>query len=149
VTRLNLVEGTIFAVPTGKGDVVGVISRIGRGNVMIGYFFPPGILELEPEFATLNPTSAIAVLRFGPLGFKVDGWPIIGVIPDWQRDKWNMTTFKTQQTGIPGYLLNEYDNNDISKIIRTARVPSDPMNVPSDGLRGHRLIPAYLEKLLP
>ncbi|MHC6219915.1 hypothetical protein [Arthrobacter sp. MMS24-S77] len=149
MARLRLTEGTIFEVPTNKGDVVGVVSRMGRGNAMIGYFFPPGILELEPGYAALNPTDAIAVLRFGPLGFKMDGWPLVGIIPDWQRDKWNMTTFKTQQTGIPGYLLNEYDDNDISKIVRTERVPADPVDIPDDGLRGHRLIPAHLERLLP
>lgn len=42
MARFKLPEGTLFLVPTSKGDAVGVISRVGQGNVMIAYFFPPG-----------------------------------------------------------------------------------------------------------
>jgi hypothetical protein len=150
MARFKLPEGSLFLVPTSKGDAVGVISRVGRGNVMIAYFFPPDALGDTPDGSGLNPADAIAIVRLGPLGFKLQGWPVLGTIPKWNREAWGAVTFKSKPAGISHYIAQVYDDMNINKRIAHRTVSDEEAaTLPEDGAYGDQLIPGLLERSLP
>lgn len=150
MARFKLPEGSIFLVPTPRGDAVGVISRVGQRSVMIAYFFPPDALGDTPDGSGLNPADAIAIVRLGPLGFKLQGWPVLGTIPKWNRKEWGAVTFKSKPAGISHYMATVYDDMNISKRIAHRSVSDEEAaTLPEDGAYGDQLIPGLLERSLP
>jgi hypothetical protein len=90
-------EGSVFLVPLQvRGFARGIVARAPKtaGKVLLGYFFAPKVLSKGD--ATLNdiePSKAILCVRFGDLGLINDTWPILGILPNWQRANWPVPDF--------------------------------------------------------
>lgn len=146
--NFSIEEGEAFLVPTSEGDAVGVVSRVGQGNVMVAYFFPPGSLGEGVDQARLNPADAVKVMRIGPLGFTRENWPRLGRLAGWQREKWNALMFKGKAAGMPGYTGYLYQDRDVSELEKRIPLTDEEAGpLPENGLYGHLLVPKVLAKL--
>jgi hypothetical protein len=64
------------------------------GRVLFGFFFGPKMKSAdELRFDGIERSAAIAGLRFGDLGLVSGEWSIIGVLPNWNRQSWEMPDF--------------------------------------------------------
>jgi hypothetical protein len=146
--RFKMAEGSVFLVPTSLGDVVGIAARVYKGNVMISCFFRPDAVGAA-ELGELSYEHALAVLQMGPLGFTQSGWPVIGMLPGWDRDEWEVTTFKSWPAGFAQPEARSYaDSGTKSLVSRRTISEAEAASLPDDGLYGHLKIPSVLEKLI-
>ena len=75
--KINYAEGDCFAVPLKEGGFArGVVTRLNKKGVVLGYFFGPKILNRDDVYITTDIISArcIDVCFFGDLGLVTDRW---------------------------------------------------------------------------
>jgi hypothetical protein len=145
-------EGDWFAVPLpNSGFAVGVIARVSRGGVLLGYFFGP-IRKRPPaldELAARRPSDACWTRRFGHLGLAQGTWPVIGRSPDWSRTAWPMPVFGRFEELTGRAFEVHYADEDPLRVLREVQVePAAIAGLPSDGLAGHGFAEASLEQQL-
>jgi hypothetical protein len=152
MVRINYSEGDWFAVPLRDGGfAVGVVARANPKAALLGYFFGPrreAVPSLE-ELAALKASDADLVGKFGHLGLTKGKWPIIGRIPDWDRNDWPMPVFVRYEE-LTGRSFNVfYDNDDPAKLVREEQVaPGAGEQGPKDGLMGAGYVERVLTRLL-
>jgi hypothetical protein len=148
VARFKMVEGSVFLVPTSRGDALGVAARVYKGNVMISCFFRPDALEASKS-GKLSRELALAVWQMGPLGFTQSGWPVIDMLPGWDRDAWKVTTFKSWPAGFAQPEARSYSDSGIKSLVSRRSIDeAEAASLPEDGLYGHLMIPYMLEQLI-
>ena len=138
VRRTSVVEGLWFAVPLrGGGYGAGLVARVNRGGVLLGYFFGPKRQDVPTldAVAVLRPDDAVLVQRFGHLGLEQGTWPALGKLPDWDRTVWPMPVFVRFEELSGRSLHVYYDDDDPNRIIRETQVaPGTAEHGPRDGL---------------
>ena len=148
--KLSYAEGSVFAVPLrDEGYARGVVARSDpKGEILFGYFFGPRILQIsEASVNELQPSDAIVRLRFGALGLRNGEWPVLGLIPDWNRLSWPISDFVRRdpmgrrRTRLVRYL------DDPSQAVAEYAVEDDP-RLPADSLSGYGAVEIKLTVLL-
>lgn len=112
-------EGTVFLVPLRSGDFArGLVARASkRGKIIFGCFWGPRITkQSDVSFDDLLPSTCVLKCRFGDLGLINRSWPILGQIPNWERDSWPMPEFESRNVEAGGKkLISKYDDRDPGK----------------------------------
>jgi Immunity protein 26 len=145
-------EGDWFAVPLRNGGfAVGLIARANPGGVLLGYFFGP----LRPEVpalkdvASLRPSDALLIRKFGHLGIVEGKWPLLGRLDGWDRRDWLTPVFVRYEELTGRSFKVFYDDNDQNTVLREEQVaPGALEQAPKDGLMGAGFAEAALTRLL-
>ena len=138
--KLPYSEGTWFAVPLRNGGFgVGVVARATRrGGIVLAYLFGPRHETVPPigELTELVPSSAEKVARVGDLGLMDGTWPIIGRLPEWQRDAWTMPKFiRTDDIRRRAWIV-QYADDDPTQIVSTEPTSFGTTGIDREGLLG-------------
>jgi hypothetical protein len=147
--KLPYSEGSAFLVPLrDRGFARGVVARMApKGRFLFGYFFGPRLPSIEgATLDNLDPAKAILRLRFGDLGLITHKWPILGIIPKWDRSKWAMPDFARRPPGMKP-LLVRYSDIDPSRIEAEHPIDNDS-GLPVDASSGQGAVEIKLSKLL-
>lgn len=150
--RVPYEEGSWFGVPLTRGGLgVGVVARIGRRGVLLGYFFgpkraaPPQIGELEQ----LSPSRAVLVRLFGDLGLIDRSWPVIGKAAGWNRSDWPLPAFGRLEDFTSRALRVEYAEEDLLTELREVPITlAELKRLPPDGLSGAGALETRLTMIL-
>lgn len=145
----ELVVGTWFCVPLRtKGYAIGVVTRIGDGGVLFGYFF--SMLVEEVPLAIPDGCSSedkILCTKFGCLGFKKKRWPIIGVDECFDPNNWPLPPMIRVDDGSNVAFLTEY--NDVVSAVSEKRVDASLIDrYPYDSLLGAGAVEIKLTNLI-
>lgn len=145
-------EGAAFLVPLRDGGFArGVVARSAPGGrILLGYFFGPRLPTVEAaDFNGLKAANSILSLRFGDLALLKGIWPVLGSMPNWNKEGWPMLrALRRDPLGMRHPLLVAYDDHDPSKVI--AEHPTAALSdLPTDALAGYAFVEAKLSKLLP
>jgi Immunity protein 26 len=153
-SNLPYQEGTWFAVPLRSGDgyAVGIIARSGRrGGILFGYFFGPirkTVPQME-ELASLSAQEAIEISMFGDQSILKQKWPIIGKLPNWDRNLWPLSCFYRIDRITNRAWIIKYSEEDLAREeSRTLNQGDDLPNLPRDGLPGDGAVEIGLTRLL-
>lgn len=145
-------EGTWFAVPLpGGAYVVGVVARMGRRGVTLGYFFGPkrNAVPALDEVEELRPEQAILVKIFGDLGLIDASWPIIGWSAIWDRRRWPMPSFGRFDPATGHAFRVEYSEETLLDPVRETEIPFEQEErLPRWALSGAGAIELVLARLL-
>lgn len=150
--RLPYHEGTWFAVPLPDGGyAVGVVARMGRRGVTLGYFFGPkrDAVPALSEVNALTPERAILVDIFGDLGLIEGSWPVIGQAPSWDRRQWPMPAFGRFEPSTGRAFRVEYSEDNLLEAVREIQIPREEAErLPKWGLSGAGAIESVLAHVL-
>ncbi|PHV09727.1 Imm26 family immunity protein [Chitinimonas sp. BJB300] len=148
---LKVAEGLWFAVPLRDGGFgVGLAARVSpsRGvKTLFCYLFPyrysePPSLE---KLLALKPSDAISLERVSSLGIKKGTWPLIGIDPKFDREKWPMPSFVRQDLVSKNYRKTTYSPDDPSLVIWEGLCPlGEELVLPQDGLSGYGAVEIFL-----
>ncbi len=148
-------EGDAFAVPLREGGFgIGVLARALWRRTQcdtLGYFFGPKRTELPSieELGSLDPKDALLADRFGDLGLHDGTWPVLGPLPNWNRDDWPMPVFGRVKLDNDVGLAFHYDPDDPSKELRHEELPADEVfKLPPYGLSGSGAVEIVLTAVL-
>lgn len=143
-------EGSVFALPLREGGFArGVVARAApEGAVLYGYFFGPKLSSPnEITSDSLLPEAAIAQMIFGDLGLINGEWPILGLLPSWQRGDWSMPDFvRRDPVGKRAWRVHRSDT-DPSKIDSEEPVAFET-NLPPNISSGYGAVEIKLTHLL-
>jgi hypothetical protein len=145
-------EGDWFAVPLrDHGFAVGLIARVNRGGVLLGYFFGPRRPEVPPidKIDSLDPSVAQLITKFGHLGIVNGAWPLIGASKNWDRARWPMPTFARYEELTGRMLAVSYDADNPNRVLNERLIaPDSAQAMPKDGLLGSGAAELRLTRLL-
>lgn len=145
-------EGSWFAVPLLRGGFgVGLVARIGKGGLLLGYFFGPARKSIpRPEDVRgFKPRQAVLILRFDDFYLRKGKWPIVGGMSSWERAEWPLPAFGFIQplTGIP--LRREYSESNVeTKVSETHTTAEEVNRLPGDGSWGAGAVEVVLSRAL-
>lgn len=151
--KINYEEGTLFAVPLNQGGYgVGAVARMApRGVAVLGYFFSnrfPDVPVLN-ELPAFEASDSVTAQKFGDLGLLNGEWPIIGKMPDWDRNDWKMPAFYRQEPIDGLFFRVEYPDDDPLGIPTERRVSGDEIEgLDKDGSHGYKSMSALLSRLI-
>lgn len=150
--KLPYSEGTLFLVPLrGGGFARGLVARATlRGKVLFGYFWGPRLSsQLQVTSEDVEPGKAILRAHFSDLGLIKGPWPIISLLPNWNRSHWPMPDFVRQDPlGRLKPILVHYADDDPNKV-EYERFVDDAGGLPTDGLYGAEALEITLSRLVP
>lgn len=110
-------EGDVFAVPLdGGGFGLGLVARA-RNRFVLGYFFDAIVHSLpRVEEVRFERDDAVAANIFGDDGLVDGTWPVLGQLPQWDRDIWVMPWFvDAHRQGQVSRILSSYYPDDPTK----------------------------------
>jgi immunity protein 26 of polymorphic toxin system len=152
--KIGYREGDWFLVPLrdGSGFGAGVVARVGRGGVTLGYFFGPkqagraSLAEVERD----APWGPVLISQFGDLGLIRGSWPLLGQTPGrWIRERWPIPEFVRTDviSGVRRKVI--YAEDDLSTEVATVPIDArEAEGLPEDGLGGFGAVELQLTKLL-
>jgi hypothetical protein len=150
--KLNYTEGTWFAVTLDRGGfAVGVVARATKkGPVILVYLFGPK-RETVPslaEVAGLDPSMALKAIRIGDLHLIDGKWPILGRLPEWQRESWPMPMFTRSPPFLNHAYHVRYSDVDPGCVVSEAKVPLGGFMFDEDGGYGAGAVEIEMRMLL-
>lgn len=145
-------EGSWFAVPLRQGGyAVGVVARMApRGRIVLAYLFGPkhDTVPSLADVAPLQSKDAIKRLRIGDLGLMNGEWPVLGELPDWDRQTWSMPSFVRRDDLSKRAWRSIYSDSDPSKLEQEDPVPYESSGLEESALRGYGSVELVMTKLL-
>ena len=147
-------EGDWFAIPLREsGFAIGIVARSMPldGGVNLGYFFGPNHAKIPnaSELASLTPTDAILIKRFGDLGLINGCWPLIGRVDAWNRNAWPFPPFGRYEELTDRAFKVIYDDNNPNLVVREILIGKDELRtLPLDRLSGSGAIEIILSRRL-
>jgi Regulator of ribonuclease activity B/Immunity protein 26 len=141
----------VFLVPLKAGGFArGVVARMHKkGGVLFGYFFGPILPSRESApLDDIAPSTAILHIQFGHRGLTNGEWPMVGVVPNWNRSEWPMPDFvRRDPLGYLRPVLVRRSDKDPLEVEREFPVDDDSGLEP-DSLYGHVAVELKLTLLL-
>ena len=148
--KISYFIGTWFGVPLRTGGYArGLITRVGEGGVLFGYFFGPKFSSLPEDIPeNLRPKDRVLYGKFGHLGLINGEWEIIGVDPNWKIEDWPMPKMVRvdEHTGIA--FMSQYDDATLNFISEIRCDPGLVDSHPYDRLMGYGAVEIRLTKLI-
>jgi hypothetical protein len=146
----QLSEGTVFTVPLEPGYAVGVIGRLDL-PIAFGFFFGPlhRVLPALDDVLPLRPVDAVLRTMFGIASLRRDDWPILGQLPDWDREAWRvplLVRFDELRNEFIGVRYEDDLAQPVEEVPLTA-TEDELREMPSDDLVGDQLLPKQLQRL--
>ncbi len=152
VRRVKILEGQWMGVPLrDNGFATGVVARsVWRRHMFLGYFFGPrrdAVASLD-EVSDLTSRDAVCVCVFGSVGFQDETWPLIGTLPEWDRNEWPMPRFLYNTPSGARRVWRYYDETSL-EFVREEIVPKgEEAEGPRDGVYGSGAVEIVLTRLL-
>ncbi|MFO0840715.1 MAG: Imm26 family immunity protein [Phycisphaerae bacterium] len=138
--RLPYAEWSVFCVPLNDGGYArGVVARATKkGKVLLGYFFGPRLATVDAAILTdLDPQNSVLRITFGDLGLIRREWPILGVLPNWNRSAWPMPdVVRRDPLGRLKPVLVRYSDDDPNRI-EMERVIDNDIGLAPDSMYGY------------
>jgi len=143
-------EGDIFCVALRtSGACLGVIARLSKDRkIVLGYFFGEKVPAC-PDARTvpqLQPQNALTITMFGALSLKDGSWPIIGRMPNWDRQNWPMPKFIRRNSLIKRAWLVSYSDDDPSWPVAEEPCDFDTDGYGRDSLWGAEFVELFLTR---
>lgn len=147
---IKALEGQLYGVPL-EGGLFGVclVARTGRLGTL-GYFSNQAYGQRLPkiEDAIFSPDDAVWVGLFGDLGIINGEWPLIGPVPEWNRDMWPLPVFGRLSELSGRAFRVTYDERLRSRSEVEAADPDEVATLPVDRLAGSAAAERRLSRLL-
>ncbi|WP_425459335.1 hypothetical protein [Gryllotalpicola protaetiae] len=128
-----------------------MIARSAKNGVLAGHFFGPRRAKVPDllDLSTLSPEDALLIGHFGSLGVETGSWPVLGVLPGWDRDLWRMPPlYRYQEINDAAYRV-EYDDLDPSRRLNEVRVSvNEAIGRPRASLMGDVFAQNRLERIM-
>ena len=150
--KINYAEGDCFAVPLCDGGFArGVIARMNKKGVVLGYFFGPKILKITDIYITpdMIPANCIDASFFGHLGLVTNEWTVIGKIAPWIRGDWPIPIYGFIDPIWKkwGELRYTSEKDLLTSVFQRVSVEEASLHL-QNGLSGSKAVEIYLNKLL-
>ena len=141
-------EGHIIAVPLQDNTFVTSLVIRQNGSISLGYFFKERYTEL-PMIEQWQPSEVILIALFGGrLGLKNGNWQLLGQLPQWDRNEWQVPILRQQDPiNTSVYYAVMYDN-DIKNFTRKIIYEEEAKTYYLYGIYGYKAIENVLNKLL-
>ena len=149
--KVKVKPGDVFAVPLETGGyAIGLVARK-RASRLLGYFWKKKFPEVpeDLDLSTLKKEDAYWIVQFSILGLEKGKWKIIGNMPNFRPEEWEVPKFFLDSAG-GGKFIVTYDDklNEVNR----ERVPCDyePEGPPyaEDGLAGYLFVEKRLTRIL-
>lgn len=132
------------------GFAPGLVARHApRSGAILGYFFGPRLSSIDNfSFDCIIHENSVYCKIFGDIGLIENRWPIIGQLPEWNRNEWTMPIFiKRKYYPNNRSVLVYYDENNPDNWIRDEIIEGD-RDLPEAGTAGYQFIEIKLSKIL-
>lgn len=142
--------GDWFAVPLrSDGYALGIVSHVGSGGVLFGYFFGPKLDSLPTQVPTnIKPEDRIYWSKFGHLGLTKGKWPIIENSQEYDSNNWPMPPMIRVDDSLGVAFLSSYDDLTLKCIAEEKCDPKLIDKYPYDGLMGAGAVEIRLTNIL-
>nr|WP_314289629.1 Imm26 family immunity protein [uncultured Capnocytophaga sp.] len=110
----NQLEGKVIGIALNNNlFLTGLITRQNK-DILLGYFFKE-MYENLPNITEWKPSEVCLICLFGALGIKNKSWKIIGDLPSWNRQEWEVPILKQRDPiNDSVYYAIVYDDNIVS-----------------------------------
>lgn len=146
--KIKVKVGDVFVVPLrSDGYGIGIVARKYR-SVLLGYFWKKKFLEVPKDFdlSTLKKEEAFWIKQFGIRGLEKGDWKVIGSIPNFKPDDWEVPKFVREVEPFGKHVIT-YD--DKLKLVNQVKVPDDFNEpYPKDGVAGYGFVELKLTDFL-
>ncbi|WP_314081491.1 Imm26 family immunity protein [Capnocytophaga gingivalis] len=136
-------EGKVIGLPLKEHlFLTGLVTRQNK-DILLGYFFRQTYRNL-PTITEWKPSEVCLICLFSALGIKNKEWEIIGNFPKWNRQEWEVPTFKLRDPiNESVYYAIAYDDNIISsKRYRITKEEAEKYY--RDGIYGYKAVEVVL-----
>ena len=114
--KIKVKEGDVFAVPLRQGGYgIGLVAREHK-TLTLGYFFKK-IYSSVPDdidITDINKWEVVLIGKFSSMGIENGEWPLIKIIPDYNRNEWPIPVLKMQEPLSEKYFAVVYDDTLIN-----------------------------------
>ncbi len=151
--KITYQEGDWITLPLkGGGYGLGIVARVGKGGVILGYFFAPRYPKLPTAQDTkgLSASDAILIARFGDLGLLRDEWHVVCHAENWKREEWLMPEFgRIDRVETSTGYRTLYHEDRLTEIVQCVKVSAyEAVQLPHDALCGYMALAIHLNRLL-
>ena len=141
--KKHLLEGKIIAIPLGEHlFLTGLVTRQNK-DILLGYFFRQTYRNL-PTITEWKPSEVCLICLFSALGIKNKEWEIIGDFPMWNRQEWEVPTFKLRGPINESVCYAIVHDDDIISSKRYCITEEEAEKYYSDGIYGYKAVEAVL-----
>ena len=141
--KKHLLEGKIIAIPLGEHlFLTGLVTRQNK-DTLLGYFFRQTYRNL-PTITEWKPSEVCLICLFSALGIKNKEWEIIGDFPMWNRQEWEVPTFKLRDPINESVCYAIVHDDDIISSKRYCITEEEAEKYYSDGIYGYKAVEAVL-----
>ena len=151
MARIKLKEGDVITLPILDKYVVGLITRIDKDKIPLGYFYghltDTGYTDAQQVKIDFN--KPIFIKQFGFQGFKDNSWKVLGSLPNFRRSDFPVPVFFHHTLPFKPVLV--YFDDDMNEIRRQAIEETEIdryKDYPRTGLSGSGAVEIMLRKLL-
>jgi hypothetical protein len=152
MTTLPYREGTVFLIPLREGGyATGVVARVARqGKIVLVYLFGPRRDKppMPDELLGLSASDALKCLRVGDLGLLNGEWPVVGSLPDWQREEWPTPLFLRRDDLSQRAWIVHFDDEDPSQLQREEVAAYNTTGLERQSLYGYGAVELLLTTIL-
>jgi hypothetical protein len=147
----RLTAGNWIAVPLGEEFAIGLLARVNKDGICVGYFFR-GLYKVVPSVETLgelHADDAVLIQRFGGKYLESKRWTIIGRHHAWDAAPWPLPEFRHRDLVSGMWHIRKY-SDDKALWITTDRIAteSEAQNLPEDGCADPKWLEDRLARLL-
>ena len=136
-------EGKVIGIPLGEQlFLTGLVIRQNK-DILLGYFFRQTYRNL-PTIIEWKPSEVCLICLFSALGIKNKEWEIIGDFPMWNRQEWEVPTFKLRDPINESVCYAIGHNDDIISSKRYCITEEEAEKYYSDGIYGYKAVEAVL-----
>ena len=142
MANIKAVEGGIYSLPRfSDAEWHALITRNNEKGVLIGYFYP--------NLQSISISVPSLVRQVTDTGIRNGEWKLVAKLPSWKRDDWPLPKFRRMAPGAsPSSETRVVSYDDNMAGIGQVQVVSDScLQLPLDGLSGHKAIEVHLKRL--
>jgi hypothetical protein len=142
MARAKAVEGGVYSLPRfSSTEWFVLITRSNGKGVLVGYFYPAGskIVNGKPSLVRQVTDS----------GIRNGEWNLVERLPSWKRDGWPLPSFRRLAPGESpsGETRVVTYDDDMAGVGQVRVVSGSCLELPLDGLSGHKAIEVHLKRL--
>ena len=140
--KKHLLEGKVIGIPMSEHLFLrGLVTRQNK-DILLGYFFRQ-IYRNLPTITEWKPSEVCLICLFSALGIKNKEWEIIGDFPMWNRQEWEVPTFKQRDPINESVCYAIVHDDDIISSKRYC-ITEEAEKYYSDGIYGYKAVEAVL-----
>lgn len=144
------IEGSIFLVPLLNGGyTLGLVARHYKHGTLFYFFKEKYATKIEKiPIEAIRKDNILWVKQGGDGAFIKHTWPILGVLPKWDKDEWPIPVFKTKDI-LKGFPIAVFLDERLEEIDRKRITEKEAKQIKwKNGIAGTGYIEEELSELL-